>query len=154
MHLSTKLIEQPWQVTLATVTAPPARDAVQTTTASVLPSPTATAPVSATASPAPPDLLVNAEPSQEETPAVAEPKPDEDKMDVVAAEPTVPNAPKELAIDPSMLEPVVEPEPVLAPDFAAGTGIPRFEMTITGELLPAVGSVSAVWAPTRQTKRV
>ncbi|KAK4705608.1 hypothetical protein P7C70_g585, partial [Phenoliferia sp. Uapishka_3] len=135
VHLTTKLIDQPWQAPLADLTAPPASDAVPT------PTPSATTPpiIPATTSPSNPlDISVGGEPSSF---TGAE---DSSKMDVEPSADglfsgTATPGDKE-SIEPSLLEPVPEPTPVLPPDFVTGTGIPRFEMTVTGELLPAVGS--------------
>ncbi|KAL8286551.1 hypothetical protein RQP46_004568 [Phenoliferia psychrophenolica] len=154
VHLSTKLIDQPWQVPLADVTAPPARDAVRPPTPPV--APTLPIPVPTTASPsAPADISVDGAPKNQDgtpagTPAAeGDAKAPDDKMDLsgegvpASGTPisTEGDASKEIPIEPSLAPvPAPEPTPVLAPDFVAGTGIPRFEMTITGELLPAVGS--------------
>lgn len=175
MHLTAKLIDQPWQVPLADVTAPPARDAI------VLPTPpAAAAPTPTPAPPAPvvePPAASSAEASTsapvEGTPVVEGDKPaTETSADAPvvegegavaasgepgAATPAVEEEAKvtseAMEVEPKVAEPEVakvdepvapEPEPVLPPDFKTGTGIPRFEMTITGELLPPPGGVCVV----------
>lgn len=117
----TKLHDQPWQVPLEKITAPPASDAP-------VPEPVPTPNQ---------DIVIGDIDISVDGPSALEPQ------DLTVEEtPAVAQAKEEQVVAPA---PVPEVDPVLAPDFSKGTGIPRFELFLTGELL-AVSALPPRWA--------